>query len=364
VNTKDRINSPTAEHAPWDKPWLENELEILSVCPVCASPERKKLYDGLVDNVFYCAPGEWTSWRCAQCGCAYLDPRPSPASIHLAYGNYYTHQDAGPGKADYADLSPLRKLRRRLVNGYINWRYSAQEAPASPIGGVALWAAWPFRIALDREYRHLPRRAAGGGALLDIGCGNGSFLRIARSCGWDVTGLDPDPKAVANCSGQGWPVLEGGVEQLDGKEAMFDVITMSHVIEHVHDPVAVMRICHRLLKPGGRLWLETPNIDSQVHRQYGRNWRGLEPPRHLVLFNRRSLLMALSAAGFARIERAPGPSPLSSMTKASEALKLRRSIDDDIQLDCPQKWLLQKNGLLQAINPGKREFLTFVASKN
>ena len=133
---------------------------------------------------------------------------------------------------------------------------------------------------------------------MDIGCGDGSFLQVAQTCGWDVIGIDPDPKVVANCRSQGWNVLQGDIEQFYDKERLFDVITMNHVIEHVHDPLAVLKACHRLLKPGGQLWLETPNIDSFGHLQYGRNWRGLEPPRHLLLFNQRSLLTALLAAGF------------------------------------------------------------------
>lgn len=354
----------TTRAPPWLSPWPATELCPVEACPVCGSADRTLLHKDLIDNIFYCAPGKWTSWSCSSCGSAYLDPRPSPASIHLAYETYYTHEGAGPGKADYADLSPLRKLRRRLVNGYANWRFSTGETPASSLGILVILLAWAYRRALASEYRHLPRLPAGGGALLDIGCGGGSFLRIAQSCGWQVTGLDPDPKVVASSRAQGWNMLQGGVEQFDGKEGLFDVITMSHVIEHVHEPVAVMKTCHRLLKPGGRLWLQTPNIDSLGHRHYGHNWRGLEPPRHLVLFNRRSLRLGLSSAGFDRIEDRTTCSPLTGMTKASEAIKRGQLIDDEVPLDSAQKWRLRTHKFVAAINPARREFLTLVAFKN
>lgn len=282
--------------------------------------------------------------------------------MHLAYRTYYTHREASR-KSDYATLSVLRRLRRRLVNGYTNWRYSTDETPASTIGVFVLCALWPLKLRLDHEYRHLPRLPVAGGALLDVGCGDGSFLRIAQSCGWRVTGVDPDPKAVANCHSHGWNVLLGDIEQFKGETQLFDIITLSHVIEHVHDPMAVLRACYRLLKPGGRLWLETPNINGVGHDQYMRNWRGLEPPRHLVLFNWESLTRALTASRFVGIEGRSGSGPLLGMTKASEAIKQGLPMEHEIQLSTAQEWLIRKNELLQALAPEAREFLTAVAFK-
>ena len=290
MSASNLLNSTSAANAPGNTPWPADEFENLSACPVCSSAERTLLYKDLVDSVFFCAPGKWTCWRCSDCGSAYLDPRPSLASIHLAYGTYYTHLKA-PTKSHYAALGPVRKLRRRLVNGYTNWRFSTREAPASRIGVSALWAAWPLKMrARSRISAFTPpsgrrRRATGSRLWRWLVPRGGAYVWVGR------VGTDPDPKAVANCLNQGFNALQGGIEQFDGQERLFDVITLSHVLEHLHDPKGVLQACHRLLKPGGQLWLETPNIDSLGHRQYGRNWRGLEPPRHLVLFNPRSLTL-------------------------------------------------------------------------
>lgn len=346
----------------WNTPWPPTDLEHLSACPVCGSADRVVLHEGLVDSVFHCAPGQWTSWHCMDCQCAYLDPRPSRASIHLAYDSYFTHQEAA-SKKSYVALSPWRKLGRRFLNGYTNFRYSTHETPATIFGIFVLLALWTLRLRIDREYRHLPRPPVEGGSLLDLGCGNGDFLRVAQSCGWGVVGADPDPKAVARCLQFGLNVRQGGIEQFEAEKELFNIITLSHVIEHVHDPVRVLKACYGLLKPGGQLWLETPNIDSLGYRYYARNWQALDPPRHLVLFNRSSLTKALTEAGFIAIQSKSGPRPLLSITKASEAIKYGRRIDDDIHFSLLQRWTVRKNELQEALLPESKEFLTIIASR-
>lgn len=210
----------------------------------------------------------------------------------------------------------------------------------------------------------MPKCPAVGGTLLDVGCGSGAFLRTAQSCGWKVTGIDPDPEAVANCGGEGFNVLQGGIEQLAEMENLFDVITLNHVIEHVHDPVSTLQACHRLLKPNGQLWLATPNIGSLGHRQYGRDWRGIEPPRHLVLFNATSLRLALERARFKKIVNKTGSSPLQSMTKASEAIRRGISIEQDVPLSAAQNRMVFFGRMRQALFPRTREFLTVTAFKD
>jgi len=349
----------------WSRPWPQDELEMLGACPICSSAEREVLYDGLVDNVFYCAPGKWTMWRCTNCHSAYLDPRPSFRSIGLAYSAYYTHKERPPAtKTDYSTLSAWRKIRRRLANGYINWRYGAHEEPALPIGALALMLAPQVRALLGRGYRHLPPLPVNGGSILDVGCGNGVFIELATSLGWNAVGIDPDPAAVANCLSRGLEVTHGGIEKFDGQESLFDSITLSHVIEHLHDPAAMLRHCHRLLKPDGQLWLETPNIDSLGHRRYRINWRGLEPPRHLVVFNPRSLSQALSAAGFRRVQTRKEPNYiLLWMSEQSEAIARGVSVDADLKVSLARSLAITGHQVLQAMSPTVREFIMVTAAK-
>lgn len=355
-------NTRPAAAEPWANPWPTGDLEEVGHCPVCCNAERRRIHAGLIDNTFYCAPGIWTMWRCAACSVAYLDPRPTPESIGQAYGSYYTHDAVAPGK-EYAALGAFKRLRRRLLNGFLNHRFGARFSPASPLGTVIASFFPHLRKRYERKYRNLPPLKADGMRLLDIGCGNGAYLRLAASCGWQVEGIDPDPLAQANASRQGLTVHVGGIEHYDGQADLFDVISLSHVVEHLHDPASVLRACQRLLKPKGTIWLETPNIDSVGHSTFGPDWRGIETPRHLVLFNRASLVRALQEAGFGNIKDCVCPSACSDMFRASYALRRGQPPQTQLALPIPLRFRLWLAILLEPARPSRREFLTLAATK-
>ena len=287
--------------APWNTPWPASELESVSACPVCGSAARTVLHEGLIDNVFFVAPGKWTLHRCAQCSSAYLNSRPTPESIGKAYGTYYTHV-AGSSKApNFAELGFVRKLRRMMSNGYLNYRYGTQRLPAIALGRWLAKFLPALREVLDLEFRYLPRPIQGQ-RLLDIGCGNGDFLVSAREAGWEVLGIEPDSKAADAARQRGLDVTVGTVDLLAGESDCFDAITLSHVIEHVHEPKQLLQAVQRLLKPGGVVYIDTPNINSHGAYLFKKNWRGIEAPRHLVLFNPASLSDLLVATGFDNVQ--------------------------------------------------------------
>jgi SAM-dependent methyltransferase len=135
--------------------------------------------------------------------------------------------------------------------------------------------------------------------VLDIGCGSGDFLRIASEMGWRTAGIDPDPQAAVLKSNLN--VVRAGLPDTNLPSEAYDVVTLSHVIEHVHDPLACLREVFRLCKQGAQVWIATPNLDSYGHRKFQSAWIGLHPPNHLVLFTRDSLKRALHEAGFRRV---------------------------------------------------------------
>ena len=350
MQRKSNIHDPHSE-------WPAEGLESVPNCPVCGEEPRELLHQDLTDQVFFCAPGRWDMYMCKSCASAYLDPCPTPETIGLAYQRYFTHDEA----PSFSSLSSLRKLQRRLANGYRNHHYGTQDFPASIVGAFVACLMPNSRAILDADMRHLPKLKEGN-RLLDLGCGNGSFLLKARSAGWNVIGADFDPKAVAAARCQGLDVRLGGVEEFNPENEQFDVVTLAHVIEHVHHPVELLRACYRLLKPDGYLWIETPNIASEGHQVFGMNWRGLEPPRHLVLFTLGSIRNALSRVGFAGVKVQSYRPLCDYIFRTSTAIAEGVDPYSDSPRNVPSE-IAKKAERIARRNPARREFITVKAWK-
>lgn len=147
-----------------------------------------------------------------------------------------------------------------------------------------------------------------GARLLDVGCATGTFMLNARERGWDVQGIELGKHlAVFAKHKRGLNVTVGAAENIIGRfgEATFDAVTIWEVIEHMRDPVSVMRQMYRVLKPGGKLYLATPNVDGWVS-QYQFHvlkpiagiWSHPEPPLHLYQFSRRTIRKLFDPAQF------------------------------------------------------------------
>lgn len=331
----------------------------MPACPVCGSAERTVLHKELIDNVFFVAPGKWTLHSCTQCKSAYLDPRPNPANIGKAYGTYYTHV-IGTLRDNAAQLGVFRRLRRMMSNGYRNRRYGTQRQPASALGQWVAMLLPVQRQELDTEFRYLPKPTQGQ-RLLDIGCGNGSFLINAREAGWQVTGVEPDPKAADAARQRGVNVTVGTIDLLAGESNCFDAITLSHVIEHVYEPKQLLQDIYRLLKSGGVFYIETPNIASHWAKLFGKNWRGIETPRHLVLFTPNSLKNLLLSSGFCDIKMEYRSAPQKHMYISSSHMAAGRSpySSDVVKL----RWLERTKYQLSLFQNKNFEFITLTVSK-
>ena len=279
--------------------WPAGGRERVDRCPACASPVRSLLYGGVTDRSYLHAPGRWDLYRCGECGCAFLDPRPTRQTVALAYGNYYEDTAAASAAAPRAVArgDRWRSLRRALRNGYLNARFGYELAPAARLGRVLVPLLPRQREKADEDVRHLSRRP-GSPRLLDVGCGEGEFLLEMGRLGWDTEGIDPIEAAVTTARRRGVRVTQGDLTDVALDEEAFDAITLRLVFEHVHDPVGALRACHRALKAGGVVWIATPNLDSDASRAFGDAWIFLEPPRHAVVYTPASLDRLLRRSGF------------------------------------------------------------------
>jgi len=277
----------------------EIQTRSCPVCPVCGSP-GSYLYKNLTDRLFG-APGEWSLRKCdnPDCGTLWLDPMPVEADLPKLYASYFTHQDA--------PLKTERNLPQRLLDriraAYLYARYGYEPHTRSLmdrlLGRIAyIHPVWRGGVDASVFYLH----AKPGGRLLEVGCGSGAALHSMQKKGWHVTGLDFDEGAVNNARSKGLDVRHGQLSAQAFADQTFDAVVMSHMIEHVPSSVELLAECRRILKSDGILVAITPNADSLLHRRYGRDWRGLETPRHLQIFTSASLSCLAARAGFARVE--------------------------------------------------------------
>ncbi len=172
---------------------------------------------------------------------------------------------------------------------------------SSPIGYYLKTAPFDSQIfnrRLDWIEKVTPR-----GRLLDIGCNVGTFMTVARDRGWDVSGIDVNKKAVEHCRSQGFKVYQGIFSQplldtIEKKE--FDLVSIHDVIEHFPNPLDSIRLIAPLLKKGGILAVNTPNIESWMARIFQ-----IKPHEHIFYFNQATLKRLITQAGFEVLDVVP-----------------------------------------------------------
>lgn len=264
------------------------------------------LYRDLTDAVFF-APGKWSIRRCPNpaCGLLWLDPMPVAEDLPAAYEGYYTHGE--------------------------------ERKPALYAGGRFLYklvtdaALWFTGIPSERRRSKLMFiEDVPPGRLLDVGCGYGTFLAAMKRRGWHVAGIDFDPAAVeAARKTYGIDVRVGTIDSVKPAGPVYDVVTASHVVEHVPDPISFLCKCRELLRPGGLLVLKTPNADSFGSRRYGWAWRGLEPPRHLHIFTLGSLQACARRAGLSVARCFTSSAAADSILVASRFIERNKSFREN-----------------------------------
>ena len=297
--------------------------ERIVPCALCGTPGAT-LFQGLRDRL-YSVEGEFGFARCAGCGLVWQSPRPVLADIPKCYpDDYEPHEGAARSDDAVRPAAGMRDALRAMilseVFGYTRFKRREWWAPMAGriLGRIP---ALQDRARYGRDELCPPFVA--GGTLLDIGCGAGGYLAAMKALGWNVLGIDLSPLAarIAHDS-YGVPVRVGTLETAGIQDRSMAVVTMVHAIEHVPDPVGHLRQCHRVLQPGGRLVLTTPNFSGLMSRLFADHWMALEPPRHLWLFTPGTLRACVERAGF-RVERML-TRPFLSQVNYEKSLRIRR----------------------------------------
>ena len=186
---------------------------------------------------------------------------------------------------------------------------------------------FPTEVTLHARYRERLRavqQQRGAGRLLEIGIGYGGFMTLAAQHGWEATGVELSRYAAKHVRDRfGHTVICGSIETADLPAAAYDLVHLSHVLEHLANPLAVLGRIRALLAPAGVLIIEVPNELENLYVRLRRasGWLRPYPVRstHITFFTPQSLRRMLERAGFAVIH-------LTTMRDETDPRPLRRFI--------------------------------------
>jgi len=227
-----------------------NKTEMMIIthknCPLCGSENISACLKA-TDHLLTHEP--FNIFKCLSCGFVFTQDIPSADEI----GRYYKSQD-------YISHSDIRK-------GLMNKLYHFGRT-----------------IMLKKKYG-MVKKVAIGKNLLDIGCGTGYFPAYMKRKGYNVAGVEADPKARTFAQKEFGIPVHSPEDFINHKlEGKFDVITLWHVLEHVHDFNLYFRLMLEYLENGGLLVIALPNCSSFDARHYKEYWAGYDVPRHLWHF--------------------------------------------------------------------------------
>lgn len=247
-------------------------------CPLCDSHEWEPLVVGY--DRTRPEPRDYPYVTCKECGLVRQDPLPREEEIAGFYPDDYAPHTGGS-----------RIKRDKWINKLARRYYYETDSVGRP-GFMRLF----FRLLSKRIMKTI-RPPRGQNRLLDIGCASGDLLLKYRALGWSVKGVEISPRAVEIARAKDLEVHQGTAFDAPFETGSFDMIILSHVIEHVLDPARFLRRCAEFLAPGGVLVLLTPRIRSLGFSLYGSCWWPLEAPRHLMLFDLKTIRMLGEKAG-------------------------------------------------------------------
>jgi 2-polyprenyl-3-methyl-5-hydroxy-6-metoxy-1,4-benzoquinol methylase len=231
------------------------------LCRFCESSDTAKLFS--TEDIF---GDQWNIRQCNSCKAYFLAPFPATEQLKRAYDAAYY------GKGDQKFIFSVEQ--------FIDF-FRKQKAK---------------RIAA-----RIPQKAK----VLDIGCGNGRFLKHLSSYGnYELYGTEIEGGSAERASQIKEIILKKGyLNSSDFPEGFFDAITLFHVFEHLEKPKEMLEIIEKILKKNGVLVMTFPNIKSWQAKMFRGKWYHLDPPRHLVFFEPQDLIEMMSDMGFTVIEK-------------------------------------------------------------
>ena len=269
----------------------KNTISEPATCLLCGSDRLKRIQRDL--------PAEdgslFSILECVACRLGMIDPILPPQTLSGFYPeDYYSYREMTDDQE--ADAGLYERVSRYIRTQTYQEHYLPVSKKTMKLSDricmKALAYLGGFRFGLS-----LPPQ--NGGRILDVGCGDGFFLRSVKNIGWEVHGMEMSEEAVHRAKSMGVEqVTRGTFDDASYPENYFDVIRFWSVLEHIYDPLATLAKVNRFLKPGGLLVLQVPNYRSAAARWAGSRWSAWDVPRHLYHFSSRSLKTLLEKSNF------------------------------------------------------------------
>jgi SAM-dependent methyltransferase len=235
----------------------------METCPACGCARREVLFR-TTDRLYRTTDRLFDVVECAGCKLVRLYPWPQPAELSGYYPDNYWY---APGTDAASTLE--ERYRRFVLRDHL-------------------------RFVL-RAFEHTSR----DGPILDVGCGGGLFLKMVAERGMQVLGLDYSAEAAAVAWWRnGVPAVAALLPEAPLPPHSCALITMYHVLEHLYEPGRYLEAARELLRPGGRLVVQTPNAACWQFLLFGENWNGIDVPRHLIDFREAHLVSLLESCKF------------------------------------------------------------------
>lgn len=221
-------------------------FEKLDNCPSCG---HTQFQNHLIATDHLVSSESFALVKCEKCQLVFTNPRPDESNISKYYHSeqYYSHHQS---------LSPIGIAYSLAKHFTLRWK-----------------------VNLISKYSYEPAR------LLDYGCGTGDFIKKAQDKAWQITGVEKDPDALHQAQNKTNTTIYRDHLSLEGS---FEIITLWHVMEHIHDLKTTFGTITRRLTKDGHLLIALPNILSEDSEKYGEHWAGLDVPRHLYHFTKYS----------------------------------------------------------------------------
>jgi 2-polyprenyl-3-methyl-5-hydroxy-6-metoxy-1,4-benzoquinol methylase len=231
-------------------------LESVSICPICSSFSFTKF----LTATDHTTTGEkFEIVKCAKCDFTITNPRPDINSI----GKYYQSEKYISHTGGSKSLFDKVYVLARTIT--LRWK-----------------------LKLINKHKST-------GSILDYGCGTGEFLHHLKSNSWAINGVEPSEGARNKATDLLQKPISSSIEKIEGNQ--FDVITLWHVLEHIHDLNEKLSSIKSLLKQDGIIFIAVPNHESPDAQKYGAYWAGYDVPRHLWHFSKDSMKKLLDKTG-------------------------------------------------------------------